>query len=202
MKKFFFNVILAFAFIATAYANQSELLSRVETRYKEFTTFEAHIVQTNYFTQLGYSLDSLGQVYMQDKNVVIEYHTPFYQFVKLVDDELTIYLDYEKTAIISHDKDMFTQTVLQFSEILNNELKFIDKNNSLLEFEVLKDFDFLSNMRIFINESTELIEKTTYTDESENIISVTFNNQAFNQNLSKQIESFKIPNDAMIIRQN
>jgi len=200
MKKTIILLIVAFLCFSL-YSYNDDILKNVENRYKNFISFEATIIQTNYFTQLDYSLDSSGKVYMQNNNFVIEYQLPFYQFIKLKSGELTIYLDNEKTGIISNESDIYALAMFQFSKILNNDLNYFRKTANLLEFEVLTSIPNINNLRIFICEINELIEKIVYLDETENQVSIEFKNQLFNQPLSRDIDSFSIPSDASIIRQ-
>ncbi|MCL2064398.1 MAG: outer membrane lipoprotein carrier protein LolA [Candidatus Cloacimonetes bacterium] len=201
MKK----VVLIFLFCMlcslTLYSSNEQLLSSIERKYQNFTTFEASIMQENYFSQINYTLESTGTVLMQNDSIVIEYTDPFYQFIKLVNGELTLYSQLENTAIISRDGEMFSQALLHFSNMLNHELRFMERDGNLVVFHVQRPIASVQNMKIFINENSELIESVTYSEDANNIVTIRFLDQRFNQSLSRNIDSFNIPSGTEIIRQ-
>ena len=200
MKKSIF-IILLFFYALSISANNEQLLRRIDRKYQNFRTFEASIVQENFFSQINYTLSSTGNVYMQGESVVIEYNQPNYQFIKMINNEITIFSQLENTAIITQDSSLFTQALLQFSNILNNDLKFIEQNNNIVIFEVLKlPVSTIQNMRLYINERNDLIEKVSYNENSNNTVTIEFNNQKFNQTLSRPLNSFILPEGVIIIR--
>ena len=199
-KAIYFFLFFAISLLLIANPNE-QLLDRMGRKYQNFSTFEADIVQENSFTQINFNLSSRGKVFMQNNSVVIEFQEPLNQFIKLVNNEITIYSRQENIAIISSQGGGYTQALLQFSSLLNRDLRFIEKTGNILTFEVQNPIAASLNMKFFINESTELIERVTYSEDSSSLVTIQFQNQRFNQPLSKSINSFTIPNGTQIIRQ-
>ena len=196
-NKLFFIVIILLA--STIFADYNEILNRVSNQYQDINTLEAELIQTSYVPLLNQSIHSLGNLYLQDDIIIVEFYSPARLFMILNNGELTLYSHDTNVAFINSIDGM--QQIYQFAEILSQEMKFIEKNDNLLVFDVQNPVDIVSYIRLYINETTELIEQITYPGDGLAVNTVSFINQKFNMPLSKDINDFKIPENATIIRQ-
>ena len=195
MKKTILIIYLIFCIIALT----ANILENISAKYSNISSFEADISQTNFFSQIDYTLESQGKIFIFHNSFVIEYLSPIYQFIKIENEIVTMYSQQENTAIVTSNASAFNNITSLFTEILTNKFVAGEVKNGLHEYTVLENFDSISNMKIFINENTNLLEKISYSDTEDNIVTINISNQVFNEALSKSIESFVIPENATII---
>jgi len=185
--------------INLAFLLYCDIVTNVKNIYSNLDTFEADISQINYFSQIDQSLTSNGKLFIQNDSLVILYTEPAFQFIKLENNIITIYSRQENTAIITKDHNIFSQNIFKFSDLLNNELSFLSKDDSLLEYEININNQQIKNIKIYINEINYQIEKVSYSDDLNNIVNILISAQIFNHPLSQNIDEFALPNDVMII---
>ena len=199
MKRTFSTIIFILITISLL-ASPETIINNLKNRYLNFTTFEADIIQTNYFSDHEITLESKGSIFWHNDTIVLEYTEPVYQFKKSDNTSLILYFARENTAIVSTGENPVTHTILHFSNLLNQDFEYYGRRNDKFIFTVLSPIDKEQNIRLYINQSESLIETITYKDEFENTISITLQNQRFNQPLSKSVESFVIPQGTSIIQ--
>jgi outer membrane lipoprotein-sorting protein len=197
-KKTLLFIIFSLLFIGL-FAQYENLINSLKQKYQSVNTLEAEIVQLNFFEQQDITLESNGKFYMQGTNLVLEYMSPTYQFMKSEKNKLTVYSRNENIAFISDDNNQITSSVLHFSSLLNQDLSFDSRNNSLYIFNILKPVESIKDLKIYVEENSVAISKIEYKDEDDNKITLEIRNQKINHELSKKIEDFKIPTNATII---
>ena len=197
------NLILSFCFLTITFFNiqADDLINLVQDKYLNTKTFQAELLQVNIFSMQNTQLESTGNIFIDNSNLVIEYTKPYYQFIKSTNEFLTIYSKNENTAFISENNKQVLTTILHFQSLVSQDLQFISLSDNLQKYKVLKPVEPLTSLYIFIDIKTNLINKISYTDDMDNLIILNFLNQRLNKPLTKPIESFIIPSNTNIIYQ-
>ena len=186
---------------ALSFATNDELIQNLKNRYLNLNTYEATITQTNWFSEHDISLVSKGTLFLQGHTVVIEYTEPTYQFMKTDGRRLTLYTQDQNTAIISTDENSVLHLALHFSNLLNHDFILLSANNNESIFQLSIPMEEVSDFRLYVDTVNTVINKISYKDDINNSVEIRFENQRFNQELSRNINTFTIPEGTAIINQ-
>ena len=197
MKKVIFVLLLIF--LSQLHADYSHKITELHTRYSNLNTFEANIVQTNYFSMIDNSSVSNGKIYITKDTVILEYTAPAYQFAKLEGSKITVYSQAENTAVVSNETDANITRIMNLPNLISSEMRFVEKENDTLIFSMVTPTDNIRNLKIYVPENQNLISKISYSDTEDNTITIALTNQNFNRTLTKRPAQFVIPSGATTI---
>ena len=183
------------------YATNDNLIQSLKSRYLNLNTFEATITQTNWFSEHDISLISKGTLFIEGYTVVIEYTEPTYQFMKTDGRTLTLYTQEQNTAIVTTDENSVMHLILHFSNLLNHDFILLDTIDDESIFQLVMPFEEVHDFRLHVNTANSIINKISYKDDMNNTVSISFENQRFNQRLNREVNTFTIPEGTTIINQ-
>jgi outer membrane lipoprotein-sorting protein len=195
------TLILAFFIMLSPsiFAQYDNLINSLKQKFQTAKTLEADLKQTNYFYQQDFTLESVGKIYLQGNDIVLEYTQPYYQFMKSIDNTMTVYSQNENIAVVSNSDNQMINSVLHFSSLLSQDLEFVKKEKGLLIFNVLKPVETIKDLKISIDENKVFITYIEYCDDEGNTVKIELSNQKINSSLSKKIDDFIVPAGATII---
>ena len=98
----------------------------------------------------------------------------------------------------THDTETIS-SVFNLSNILAQKLVFHSRNENHLIFTATAVIASVEELKIHICERNQLIERISYSDDMDNIVTITLRNQRFNRALSRSIDSFVIPEGTSIM---
>ena len=199
MKKFFISYLLLF-FVSTYFSNEYENLIENLRRKYNTNTYEAKISQRNYFSDIEIELISSANFYLMNNICVIEYYEPVYQFIKISEFSMITYMEEQNIVYFTRNSDIINESnKFNFYNLLNSNISFSHQENDFLVFKLNTNVKNQNCLEIKIDPINLSIHSITYKDQNGDQTIITIEHEFFNLPLSKNIESFKIPENAVII---
>ncbi|MCD6176683.1 MAG: outer membrane lipoprotein carrier protein LolA [Candidatus Cloacimonetes bacterium] len=196
----YLNKILLFLMLPTLLLSNDQTLEKayndVLLTFSTVYTYEASCLQINYWEEIDIYKSSLGKLYYDKENFLIDYSQPDGQKLLINEDSMTMYDPVAGQAIISD----------QFEMELRPD-KFISHYWDMSEKELVEQFDNTIKIKlltpqeenIIITISNKMIIEFDIMDKNKNYVIYKFSDIQINKTLPDKIFELILPKETSII---
>jgi len=196
----YLNKILLFLMLPTLLLSNDQILEKaysdVLLTFSTAYTYEASCLQINYWEEIDIYKSSVGKLYYDKENFLIDYSQPDGQKLLINEDSMTMYDPVAGQAIISD----------QFEMELRPD-KFISHYWDMSEKELVEQFDNTIKIKlltpqeenIIITISNKMIIEFDIMDKNKNYVIYKFSDIQINKTLPDKIFELILPKETSII---
>jgi outer membrane lipoprotein-sorting protein len=178
---------------------------KMVSTYGKLTSWQADLIQTNYFKQTKTSLKSTGTIYFQTSRLAIRYAKPNEQALVITGGKLTMY-DKTNNTVLKSSLDSAVQSL--------NPVEIVKSYWQKSARVVLKDSKRFTTLQLkpkadkqakviefTVDNLTGLITALSYTDPAGNSVSFAFSNLKSNHKIPAKVFQLTYPKTAQIFEQ-
>ena len=200
-------VKVIFFLFATAFSNPSniELISQVETKYKNLKNLNADLEKTSKNNVLKNTKTYYGTILFSKKKMKIVFSKPFKSEVLFNSDVITTVQYPEdpefdnKIRVIKTKVSDFLGLILSGNFSKMKVLSKAKKDGATIFELVPKKFEGIKQAKVTIDPEKLLITNLSYTDNLDNKTSFEFKNIKLNKKTKKDAFKLTIPKDAEVV---
>ncbi len=206
MKKIKFIVPLSMLMSFTLSAiGTGELRHQIDKSYGTLKTWQADIIQTNYFRQLNRKITYHGRIFYGSERLLIEFSRPHHQRLSIDNSRVQLY-DAQTNTVFK------TKVLPEFGRInpvdilrhyWNLSTVSITKHDNKTVSVVLipQNDPMIKKINTRIRRSDWIVEQLSYQDGGGNTVTYDFSNIRINAAISASVWEFRPPSDAQVIEQ-
>ena len=186
-------IVSSFGLFA-AEMNIEKIYAGVIENYKNITTFQADLVQTNYWKELDIEKESLGRIIYNEENLLLNYLDPAGQQMLVTKSSVTIYDSLSQNAMISDKTTELRpdKIIAEYWDKSQKEIKHLTATGVILL--LTSDSE---EIEILISHSHIVFFKLS--DSSGNTVKYSFKNIVKNAELNDVLFQLQIPENVNII---
>jgi outer membrane lipoprotein-sorting protein len=192
------KAVLSFLIMLSALAANADILQRtyesVLKRYEGIKTYEADLVQDNYWSEIEISRSSRGRIYYNADSLYIKYLPPDEQELYIYGNTVIMHDPGSGQAVYMDKNDFKVKPVDIIREYWQTSEKEITENEETLEILMKKD-----EQRILVSIKDDQIIRLEIRDEQGNAVSYRFEEEKINQRLPAGIFLPDLPLETSII---
>ena len=164
--------------------------------YSNIKSYEADLIQRNYWKELDIVKRSEGKIYYNTDNFLMKYSEPAGQLLLIKRDTVTMYDAASHQALISNDMQTELRPVKLISEYWDISQKELIENDSI-SFRIRLVTPDSQQIEVKIKDF--LITEFTVIDIDNNSVTYNFSNEKINKNLPENIFEITLPEGTNII---
>jgi outer membrane lipoprotein-sorting protein len=181
----------------------NELRTKLETAYKDISSWQAQLVQTNYFAQIGKTSSFEGNFYYQPPRLLIQFDKPHLQRLHIDGKNVSMYDAQSQTLLKTQLMPQFErmnpiQILQHYWDRSKVEITRQDKNSVTISLSPEKD-SFVKQLEATLSIKSGYINELAYTDYSENRVTYKFSGAAANKSIDPKLWIFSPPKGTQII---
>ena len=186
-------IVSSFGLFA-AEMNIEKIYAGVIENYKTIKTFQADLVQTNYWKELDIEKESLGRIIYNEENLLLNYLDPAGQQMLVTKSSVTIYDSLSQNAMISDKTTELRpdKIIAEYWDKSQKEIKHLTATGVILL--LTSDSE---EIEILISHSHIVFFKLS--DSSGNTVKYSFKNIVKNAELNDVLFQLQIPENVNII---
>jgi len=203
MKKSIIFWLILLTISSNLWCQYEKLIADTATKYKSAKTFEADVIQSVAISYADIQMDSVGKMFLSEGVFALEYTSPKYQFITYADGVVTLYMQEENSAVITNIPENAKNDLFNPADVINTdraEYTFVREENDMVVFKVLDPDTPQADVKLFISKKDNSLVKIESDLGSGEFTTISLRNQRFNLPLSKQPNSFQVPDGVTIIR--
>ncbi len=201
------KLILVFLLLCSLslYAQSTEeLRQKLESTYRDLSTWQARLTQTNYFAQIKQSTTYEGHFFYQPPRLLIRFDKPHQQRLQIEGKDVSLYdaqsKSLLKTSLLPEFERMNPIQILQhYWSRSQVEISKRDKQRITIILRPESD-NFIKTLNAVIDYGTGFIVELAYTDFSGNTVTYKFSNSRANQKIDPAVWKFAPPADTQVIQ--
>lgn len=205
MKKSILILLALLAAWTTGCAlSSSELYTRLQSAYRNLSTFQASVQQSNYYPQLKKSINYSGRIYFTPGRMLMSFTKPGIQVLKIENGRVELYDASSKTLFQSAVQPQFGK--MNPVEILQiywskSAVTVTSQSKTAASVKLVpKQDDLVSSLTATLNPASGIVSKLGYTDKSGNSVSYSFSGIKLNGSIPASVWKQSYPQDVQIIR--
>lgn len=172
-----------------------DILQLVHNRYAVINTFEAVLLQENYWSEIQMTREATGKIYYNSDSLHISYQPPDAQQLYILDNTLIVYDVDSKQAIYMDKEDFFIKPLEIIDEYWQqSEKQVLSQKGKHYELLLKKEEETL---QIKIDDG--LIKEVMVADPDSNMVKYKFEQEKINQSLPSGIFTLDLPYETNII---
>ena len=164
--------------------------------YSNIKSYEADLIQRNYWKELDIVKRSEGKIYYNTDNFLMKYSEPAGQLLLIKRDTVTMYDAASHQALISNDMQTELRPVKLISEYWDISQKELIENDSI-SFRIRLVTPDSQQIEVKIKDF--LITEFTVIDIDNNSVTYNFSNEKINKNLPENIFEITLPEGTNLI---
>ena len=164
--------------------------------YSNIKSYEADLIQRNYWKELDIVKRSEGKIYYNTDNFLMKYSEPAGQLLLIKRDTVTMYDAASHQALISNDMQTELRPVKLISEYWDiSKKELIDSDSVSFRITLVTP----DSQQIEVKIKDFLITEFTVIDIDNNSVTYNFSNEKINKNLPENIFEITLPEGTNII---
>lgn len=164
--------------------------------YSNIKSYEADLIQQNYWKELDIVKRSEGKIYYNTDNFLMKYSEPAGQLLLIKRDTVTMYDAASHQALISNDMQTELRPVKLISEYWDiSKKELIDSDSVSFRITLVTP----DSQQIEVKIKDFLITEFTVIDIDNNSVTYNFSNEKINKNLPENIFEITLPEGTNII---
>ena len=196
----YLNKILFFLLLPTLLIANEKALETIYVQvlitYSTIATYETSFVQDNYWKEIDIYKSSVGELYYDKENLLMNYSDPVGQKLLINNNSMTMYDPVSGQAIISDEIDI----ELRPAELISlywdiSEKDIIDQYNNTVIIKLLTP----QEEKIIITISNNIVTEFNIVDKNRNFVIYKFSNIRINKALPDKIFELILPDDTSIL---
>ncbi|MBW6513857.1 MAG: outer membrane lipoprotein carrier protein LolA [Candidatus Syntrophosphaera sp.] len=206
MKKYLLLLALLFLVLANhAATSSSDLYAKLRSAYQSLKSFQAEVLQSNFYPQLNKAISYDGKIYFTPGRMLMSFTKPSVQRLKIEAGRVELY-DASSNTLFRTDMlpefgRMNPVEILQLywtksSVTVTSE----DKNSAGVKLVPAKD-DLVRTLSATLNKNSGIVSKLSYTDRGGNSVTYTFTNIKLNGSIPESVWNFRYPEDVQVVEQ-
>ncbi len=204
MKKMIL-ILMAFAcLIVLQGQTSSELYSKLQTTYKNLSSFQADLQQSNYYPQLKKTVTYSGRIYFTPGRMLMKFTKPSEQYLKIENNRVELYDAASNTLFQSAVQAQFGRMnpveILQLYWDKSTVTVTSSGKNSASVKLVPKQDELVTSLSATMNPSTGIVNKLGYTDKSGNTVNYSFSSIKQNASIPASVWQVSHPKNVQIIK--
>ncbi len=197
-------IALLFLCLSLSAISLDELQKKIDGSYRDVSSWQAKIKQTNYFSQIKQSIVFEGNLYYQSKRLLISFNKPSVQRLLIDNGRVQLYDAQSKTLIKSSLLPEFER--MNPLEILQHywtksKVRIDKQDKNQIHISMIPEKDsFIKSLRAVVESSNGRVIELSYSDFSDNTVTYNFSNIKINARIDDSIWQMKYPKDTQIIQ--
>ncbi|MFO8145352.1 MAG: outer membrane lipoprotein carrier protein LolA [Candidatus Syntrophosphaera sp.] len=188
-----------------AATDTSALYTRLQATYGELETFQAGLIQTNYYPQLKKTITYKGKIHFMPGRMLMSFTEPGVQRLKVEDGRVELYDASSNTLFITDVQPEFGRMnpveILQLywsksSVTVSSE----DKTTASVKLVPAKD-DLVNILSATLNKGSGIISELSYTDKSGNKVTYNFSAIRLDEEIPSSVWDYDYPDDVQVVEQ-
>ena len=164
--------------------------------YSNIKSYEADLIQRNYWKELDIVKRSEGKIYYNTDNFLMKYSEPAGQLLLIKRDTVTMYDAASHQALISNDMQTELRPVKLISEYWDiSKKELIDSDSVSFRITLVTP----DSQQIEVKIKDFLITEFTVIDIDNNSVTYNFSNEKINKNLPENIFEITLPEGTNLI---
>ncbi len=205
MKK---NILILLALLTAWTAgfalSSSELYTKLQSAYKSLSSFQAGVLQSNYYPQLKKTISYSGKIYFTPGRMLMSFDKPSVQVLKIADGKVELYDASSKTLFKSAVQPQFGKMnpveILQLYWTKSTVTVTSQSKTAASVKLVPKQDDLVTSLAATLNPASGIVSKLSYTDKSGNSVSYSFTGIRLNGSIPSSVWAQNYPKDVQVIR--
>lgn len=198
-------ILLAFACLfALQGQTASELYSKLQSAYKNISSFQADLQQSNYYPQLKKTVTYSGKIYFTPGRMLMKFTKPSEQYLKIENNRVELYDAASNTLFQSAVQPQFGR--MNPVEILQlywdkSTVSVTSATKSAASVKLVpKQDDLVTSLTATLNPSTGIVSRLGYTDKSGNSVTYSFSSIKQNASIPASVWQVNPPKNVQIIK--
>ncbi|NLW18537.1 MAG: outer membrane lipoprotein carrier protein LolA [Candidatus Cloacimonetes bacterium] len=198
-------ILLAFACLfALQGQTASELYSKLQSAYKNISSFQADLQQSNYYPQLKKTVTYSGKIYFTPGRMLMKFTKPSEQYLKIENNRVELYDAASNTLFQSAVQPQFGR--MNPVEILQlywdkSTVSVTSTTKSAASVKLVpKQDDLVTSLTATLNPSTGIVSRLGYTDKSGNSVTYSFSSIKQNASIPASVWQVNPPKNVQIIK--
>lgn len=203
-KSLFVLMTLLIAWPALSALTSSELYTRLQSSYKNLSTFQADVQQSNYYPQLKKTITYSGKIYFTPGRMLMSFTKPSTQLLKIENGQVELYDASSNTLFQSAMQPQFGK--MNPVEILQiywtkSTVSVTSQTKTAASVKLVpKQDDLVTSLTATLNPSSGIVSKLGYTDKSGNSVTYNFSGIKLNASIHASVWNKTYPKGVQIIR--
>lgn len=198
-------ILLAFACLfALQGQTASELYSKLQSAYKNISSFQADLQQSNYYPQLKKTVTYSGKIYFTPGRMLMKFTKPSEQYLKIENNRVELYDAASNTLFQSAVQPQFGR--MNPVEILQlywdkSTVSVTSATKSAASVKLVpKQDDLVTSLTATLSPSTGIVSRLGYTDKSGNSVTYSFSSIKQNASIPASVWQVNPPKNVQIIK--
>lgn len=204
MKKSIFVLLALLAAMTAAHAqSSSELYTKLQSAYKNLSSFQAGVQQSNYYPQLKKTITYSGKIYFTPGRMLMSFDKPGKQLLKIDSGQVELYDASSNTLFQSAVQPQFGK--MNPVEILQlywtkSTVSVTSQTKTAASVKLVpKQDELVSFLTATLNPSSGIVSKLSYTDKSGNSVTYNFSGIKLNGQIPASVWNQSYPKGVQII---
>lgn len=205
MKHTIIMIVLLAMLCSLGAITTTEVHGKLQGAYKNIQSYQATVVQTNYYPQLKKSITYTGKMYFSGGRMLMHFTKPSLQRMHIENNMLTVYEELSNTIFTSEIQPQYGR--MNPLEILQlywdrSQVKITAERKTEVDITLTPQKDpTMVSLGATINTKSGHILKLSYKDTAANSVSYSFSDIKTNAAIPASVWNFSYPKDAQRINQ-
>lgn len=205
MKRYIIIILLCALALSLTAATPAEIYTKMQSAYKNLSTFQANVKQTNYYPQLKRSIVYDGKIYFSPGRMLMSFDKPHTQRLVIQNSRVELYDAQSNTLFKAQMLPQFGK--MNPVEILQvywtkSAVKITKESGDIAQVKLTpKDDPLVTALEASINKKSGIVQTLSYSDSSGNTVTYAFSGIKTNAAIPASVWNFSYPKDAQIIEQ-
>ncbi len=204
MKKTLLILLALACLFALQGQTASELYSKLQSAYKNISSFQADLQQSNYYPQLKKTVTYSGKIYFTPGRMLMKFTKPSEQYLKIENNRVELYDAASNTLFQSAVQPQFGR--MNPVEILQlywdkSTVSVTSASKSAASVKLVpKQDDLVTSLTATLSPSTGIVSRLGYTDKSGNSVTYSFSSIKQNASIPASVWQVNPPKNVQIIK--
>ncbi|MDZ4182868.1 MAG: outer membrane lipoprotein carrier protein LolA [Candidatus Cloacimonadaceae bacterium] len=205
MKRYIIIILLCALALSLTAATTAEVYAKMQSAYKNLSTFQANVKQTNYYPQLKRSIVYDGKIYFSPGRMLMSFDKPHTQRLVIQNSRVELYDAQSNTLFKARMLPQFGK--MNPVEILQvywtkSTVKITRESGDIAQVKLIpKDDPLVTSLEASIHKKSGIVQTLSYSDSSGNTVTYAFSGIKTNAAIPASVWNFSYPKDAQIIEQ-
>ncbi len=201
MKKI--NLILIMCFGLLWAQSAGDLQQKIKQKYGGLSSFQAEVVQNNYYAQIKRNIEYRGKIYFSPSRILMSFDKPSIQRLLIISGNAELYDAASNTLLRSKIMPEFGR--MNPVEILQHywdksQVSISERQKNRWRVKLVpKDDPMLKELTALVDPNTGLVHSLSYSDFSDNTVSYSFSGIKLNQAIPASVWKYKYPDDVQVM---
>lgn len=189
--------------LLSAATGTAALYAKLQAAYKNLSSFQAELKQTNYYPQLKRSIVYNGRIYFTPGRLLMSFDKPSVQRMQIQNGQVELYDAASQTLFRSPMQPQFGR--MNPVEILQlywakSAVSLVSEDKSTASVKLLPaEDDLVRSLSATLNKTSGLVSKLSYTDKGGNSVTYEFSRFKLNTGIAASVWAFQYPKGVQII---